>query len=45
MANINYEDFCKETGCVHYNLIERLRFAPESSQIERELKIARVHCK
>jgi len=44
MVDISYEDFCKETRCVHYNLIERLKSAPKSSQIERELGIARVHC-
>lgn len=44
MVHINYEDFCKEQRCVHYNLIERLKSLPKSSKIERELAIAEVHC-
>ena len=41
---LKYEDFCKETKCVHYNLIERLNSVPKSPTLERNLGIARVHC-
>lgn len=43
--DVNYEDFCKESKCAHYNLIERLKSAPKSPQVERELGIAEVYCK
>ncbi len=49
MDEIKYEDFCKETGCMHYNLIKRLTSILNSSQssnaTERDLGIARVHCR
>ena len=38
-------DFCKESKCIRYNLIERLKSTLKSSQIEKELEIARIHCK
>jgi hypothetical protein len=35
--------FCKESTCMHYNLIDRLTSMQDSTK-ERDLEIARVHC-
>ncbi len=41
---IEYEEFCKESQCVHYNSIRRLSLMKKTSRIERDLTIARVIC-
>jgi len=43
--NMKYDDFCKEVKCVHYNLIERLSFMENNSEIERQLQIAKIYCR
>jgi hypothetical protein len=44
MVHINYEDFCKGSGCSRYNLIERLKSAPESPPTAIELELAKNRC-
>ena len=42
---LNYEDFCKESKCFHYNLINSLESRSKTPEIERDLETAKVYCK
>jgi len=41
---VKYKDFCKESKCIHYDLISRLKSMPETLETERDLETAKVYC-